>query len=297
MIERVPLLVLLLALAACSTPDTLRPHIDQDPAALLKANGYRIEVEVSDARLVQGDVLVDGQRMLDHSRTSAPMVQASGASNSMGASAAGVMIGGLLVSQLNKTRVQSHAQNEADQLIAPLRLATAGTGLGQWFEQQLRDELACASLGKVVHDSPYLMRFEPQAELGQALDSIRLITEVTLSFGREVLYRGRIEVLDAAAWKPDSTASVGLEPWLADQGQPYRNALQAGVSEMLRVLALDLESQHFAGATAVEQTLRYALGTGRFVERGQLLADDGQRALFMDLRGWLKSVPLQTAAR
>jgi hypothetical protein len=297
MIERVPLLALFLALAGCSTPETLRPHIDQDPAALLKANGYRIQVDVSDARLVQGDVLVDGQKMLDRSRNSAPMIQASGASNSMGASAAGVMIGGLLVGQLNKTRVRSNAQNEADQLVAPLRQATAGTGLDQWFEQQLRDELASGSLGKIVDDSPYLMRFEPQAELGHALDSIRLITEVTLSFGHEVLYKGRIEVLDDAAWNAESTAAIGLDPWLADQAQPYRKALQLGISETLRVLALDLESQHFADTRGVEQTLRYTLGMGRFVERGRLLADNGQRALFMDLRGWLKSVPLQTAAR
>jgi hypothetical protein len=297
MIERAPLLAMFLALAACSTPEALRPHIDQNPAALLKANGYRIEVDVSEARLVQGDVLVDGQKMLDHSRNSAPMVQASGAGNSAGASAAGVMIGGLLVSQLNRSRIQSDARNEADKLVAPLRLATAGTGLDQWFEQQLREELASGSLGKVVQNSPYLMRFEPQAELGQALDSIRMITEVTLSFGHEVLYRGRIEVLDAAAWKAESTATIGLDPWLADQGQPYRNALQAGITETLRVLALDLESQHFADTPGVEQTLRYSLGTSRFVERGRLLAEDEQRALFMDLRGWLKSIPLQTATR
>ena len=297
MIERVPLLVLLLSLAACSTSEALRPHIDRDPASLLKTNGYRIEVEVSEARLVQGDILVNGQKMLDQSRSSAPMVQASGAGNSMGASAAGVMIGGILVSQLNKTRVKSDARTEAEQLVAPLRLATAGTGLDQWFEEQLRAELASGLLGQVVQNSPYTVRFEPQAELGHALDSIRLITEVTVTFGHEVLYKGRIEVLDAADWKPESTATIGLDPWLADQGQPYKNALQAGISETARVLALDLESQHFANKPGVEQTLRYTLGTGRFVERGRLLSDDGQRALFMDLRGWLKSVPIQTATR
>lgn len=297
MIERVSLLVLLLALTACSAPEALRPHIDQNPAALLQANGYRIEVSITETELVQGDVLVDGQRMLDQSRNSAPMVQASGASNSMGASAAGVMIGGLLVSQLNKTRVQNSARDEADQLVAPLRQATAGTGLDAWFERQLREELASGPLGEIVHESPYLMHFQSQAELGRTLDSIRLITEVTLSFGREELYRGRIEVLDAAVWSADSTATIGIDPWLVNQAQPYRNALQAGISETLRVLALDLESQHFAGNPGVEQTLRYSLGAGRFVERGRLIDENGHRALFMDLRGWLKSVPLQTATR
>lgn len=297
MIQRVLLLASLLSLAACGSPEALRPHIDQDPALLLKTNGYRIEVDVNEARLVQGDILVDGQKMLDHSRRSASMVQASGSGNSMGASAAGVMIGGLLVSQLNKTRVKGDALTEAELLVEPLRLATAGTGLDQWFEQQLRGELASGSLGEVVPNSPYTMRFEPQAELGHALDSVRLITEVTVTYGREVLYKGRIEVLNAAAWEPESTATIGLTPWLADQGQPYKDALRAGISETVRVIALDLESQHFANNQGVEQTLRYTIGGGRFVERGRLLTDDGQRALFMDLRGWLKSVPLQTANR
>ncbi|MBA1272395.1 hypothetical protein [Stutzerimonas azotifigens] len=296
MIGRPLLLVLLFALAGCSAPQPLRPHIDQDPAALLKAYGYRVEVDVSEARLVQGDVMVDGRKMLEHARNSAPAVQVSGQGGSMGASAAGVMIGGLLVSQLNRTRVHSEARSEADQQVAPLRLATAGTGLDRWFEQQLRDELAAGSIGALSEASPYLLRFEPQAELGHTFESTRLISEVTLSFGHEVLYKGRIEVLDAAPWKADSTANIGLDPWLVDQAQPYRDALRTNLVETLRILALDLESGHFADSPGREQTLRYTLGTGRFVERGRLLADDGQRALFMDLRGWLKSVPLQATA-
>lgn len=297
MSRRLPLPVLILALVGCTSPEALRPHIDQDPAALLEDYGYRVEVDVNETQLVQGDVLVDGQKMLEQARYYAPAVQASGAGNSMGASAAGAMIGGLLVSQLNKTRAHNTAHKEAEQQVAPLRLATAGTGLDRWFEQQLRIELAGGSLGAITQDSPYLLHFEPRAELGAAFDSTRLITEVTLSFGHEVLYKGRIEVLDAAPWDANSTATIGLEPWLVDQAQPYRTALHAGLIETLRVLALDLKSQHFADNPGTEQTLRYTLGAGRYVERGRLLADDGRRALFMDLRGWLKSVQLQSAAR
>ncbi|TLX63560.1 hypothetical protein DN820_10735 [Stutzerimonas nosocomialis] len=287
---------LVLALAGCSAPQALRPHIDQDPAALLKAYGYRVEVDVTEARLVQGDVRVDGQKMVERALNTAPVVQVSGQGGSAGASAAGVMIGSLLVSQLNRSRVHGEARNEADQQVAPLRMATAGTGLDSWFERQLRDQLDLGTLGPVKDASPYLLRFEPQAELGNDFDSTRLITEITLSFGHEVLYKGRIEVLGAAPWKADTTANIGLAPWLKDQAQPYRDALRANLVETLRILAMDLESGHFADAPGREQTLRYSLGAGRYVERGRLLADDGQRALFMDLRGWLKSVPLQAAA-
>lgn len=292
------LIPLLLALTGCAGSQSLRPHMEQDLANLLKQHGYGIDVQTNPEQLVQGDVSLDAQKMLDTgSNASMPLYATTqgAALGGPGTSVAGAMLGSMLVNHLNKSRSQSEAEKVAAAQVAPLRQATADQALDQWFERALQAELDKSSLARPAHseNSPYRFRFTPQAELGQALDSTLLITEISLSFGRQVLYQSRIEVLSSAAWSFDSTADIGLQPWLADDAEAYKQALLANLREMLRILALDLETQHFASMNSPEKTLRYAVGNSRFVERGRLIAEDGQRALFMDLRGWLKSVPLQ----
>lgn len=291
------LAALLLTLAGCSSAPLLKPQVTQDLLPLLQQQGYAVALDTSTERLTQARIAGDAQAILAGGQGASEAGRIGGQAGvaGPGAGAAGALIGSLLVAQINESRIQSETEKKAADLIAPLRQVTATQGLDRWFEQALHDELGLSELGAVKPASPYLLQFESQAILGEELDRLHLVTEISLLFGREVLYRGRIEVIDPAPWPLDSTANLGLQPWLADDAAAYRQALHSGLREMLQVLVLDMHSGHFAAATSSETTLRYQLGGGRFVERGRLLAQARERSLFMDMRGWLKSVPLQAA--
>ncbi|PTU74842.1 hypothetical protein [Pseudomonas mangrovi] len=287
----------LLVLAGCASPPALQPQVTQDLLPLLQQQGYAIDVDTSIERLAQARVPGDAQAMLAGGQGASEAGRIGGQAGvaGPGAGVAGALIGSLLVAQINASRIQAETDRQAADLVAPLRQAIAAQGLDFWFTQTLQAELAAGDLGAAQPESPYRLRFEPQAIFGDELDRLHLVTEISLLFGHEVLYRGRIEVIDAAPWPLDSTANLGLQPWLANDAAAYRQVLHGGLREMLQVLLLDMQTGHFAASNSSETTLRYQLGGGRFVERGRLLAQTPERSLFMDMRGWLKSVPLQAA--
>lgn len=288
---------LLLTLVGCSSAPTLQPQVTQDLLPLLQRQGYAVEVDTSTERLAQARVPGDAQAMLAGGQGASEAGRIGGQAGiaGPGAGVAGALIGSLLVAQINESRIQGETEKQAAERVAPLRQVIATQGLDLWLVQTLQTELDASDLGTASPASPYRLRFEPQAIFGDELDRLHLVTEISLLFGHEELYRGRIEVIDPAPWPLDSTANLGLGPWLANDAAAYRQALHDGLREMLQVFLLDLQTGHFAASNSSETTLRYQLGGGRFVERGRLLAQTRERSLFMDMRGWLKSVPLQAA--
>ncbi|WP_095647090.1 hypothetical protein [Pseudomonas indica] len=281
----------LLLLVGCSGTPALRPHVEDDIAQQLRKSGYAIDVQTTDHLLTQGEPVRDASGMIANGQLAAQSMQTA-AQNSPGggASAVGLVLGTLLINQYREARLQERARKSNDHLVAPLRQATTEQALSDWFVQTLSDKLNAGDLARPpgTENSPYVLLFTPQSQLSRDVKSTRLITEVRVTFGHQPLYQGRIEVLSNPADTND------MQHWIENDGEAYKKAMQANIEEMLRVLALDLDTRHFASLHNRETTLRYTVGDSRIIERGRIVDEQGQRVVFMDLHGWLKSIPLQT---
>jgi len=284
-------LAICLALAGCASPKALQPSMAEQLPRLLDGQALALRIEPGERRLLRAESSNDGAAIIAHGEQSARNFQGSvsGAGNGgAGAGVAlGVAIGTALAAGMGQSSVQDAQQVEADKQVAPLQQALDGQPLTGWFDE--RFAAALREAGRPLSDAAVLeLVVAPQGVLSHDGHSARLVSEVRLMQGREALYRGRIEVQGQPV-----ACSACLDDWAANGGRSYLQALDLGVRETVRVLLLDWRTGHFAGQLGEERTLRYQVGESRYVERGRLWRDNsGKGALFLTLRGWIKSVPV-----
>lgn len=277
-------------LAACVPSKSLKPSMAQDLTSNLN-QPFQVQVAPGSERLISGEQILDGSAIVQGGLGASASLSASAqnaAANAGGgaAGAAGIVLGSLLVAQINQSNIENHAKVEAEKRVAPLREAMASQNLDGWYSKAFEDALAQA--GRPSNPSAALeLKIAPQAKLSQDMQSVRVISEVQLMLGRSQLYQGRIEVHSTPL-----DCEQCLTDWAAEQGKPYQAAVLAGVQETVRVLLLDWQTQHFANNSNPERTLRYQLGSNRYVERGRLVDTQADRSLYLSLRGWVKSVPV-----
>ncbi len=286
------LLLALTVLSACTPTKSLKPAMAVDLQANVNQPFY-VQVAPGSERLISGEQMLDGSAMVQNGLgTSANLNMATqnAANSTPGGNAAGVaagmVLGSLIVAQINQNATQTRAKAEAEKRVAPLREAIAGQNLDGWYSKAFEE--AFAKAGRPSTSAAALMlNIAPQAMLSQDMHSVKVISEVQLMLGRSQLYQGRIEVHSAPL-----NCDECLSDWAAEQGKPYQAAVLAGVQETVRVLLLDWQTQHFASNPNPERTLRYQLGDNRYVERGKLVDSGPDRSLYLSLRGWVKSVPV-----
>ncbi|CAD5108596.1 hypothetical protein [Zestomonas carbonaria] len=286
------LLALTLALAGCSTSTPLQPRASEELSSLLRQERLRLELAPAERPLLRSATSMDGAQMTQDGQQVAQSLSSmnqgvvNAGSTDAGAAAVGIVLGSLLVTQLKRSGVEEKRQTEADLAIAELIGLLEAPPRQDWLAPSYAQALAEA--GRAPSDSAALtLRVAPQLVLSRDRRSVRLINEIKLLHGRGSLYEGRIEVHGAALACTDEC----LQMWAADDGTALRRATDELVRESVRVLLLDWQTENFRGLAGEERTLRYQVGEERFVERGRLLALDSPSPLFLNLRGWVKSVP------
>lgn len=288
-------LAVALAIAGCAGPQPLKPKMSEELGSILARESFQIRIPASDRPLLRGDGDLDGSLMVQQGQSMALGLNsvAQGAANSGapggGPAAAGVVIGTMLVAAMSQAGAEEQREAESQQRIAPLLQLPLAQQRQEWLDQTYRD--AFASAGRPGSpDAPLELHISPQISLSQDLRSIRLSNEFKLLHGKGSLYEGRIEALS----EPISCTDC-LQSWAANDGALLHDMVRQAVSESVRVLLLDWQTQNFQGLAGDERTISYQVGDDRFVERGRPLLVDSSRPLFLTLRGWVKSIPAQAA--
>lgn len=287
------LLWAMLTLGCSSQPQPVRPSIQNGVEQEIRAYGFGLHVLPGSERLLRGETSNDGAALVGSGEQASRAVysgaQGAGAV-SPGAAAAGLVLGSMLVAHLGESKVHDQLAKAAQVRVAGLQHVLSEQGLDQWFEATFTDSLVRADFNQQA-SSPYVLRIAPQAVLAEDARSVRLISEISLLFGREVHYQGRIEVISPAL-QSDSVPCDCIERWSADGALAYKQALARNIDETLRLWWLDVQSTRFDKLNAAEKTLAYEVGESRYVERGRLVEVNDQRSVYLSLQGWLKSVPV-----
>lgn len=286
-----------LALSGCATDANLSPA-RSDTLDMQLAQGFQLVIEAPEDGWLNADVVIDGSRLSEageqtsrHLSGTMQGVANSGAGAGGGAAVAGTVIGSMLLANLSQSAIERDARRAAKGQIDPVDQALSGHDWADYYHLAYSRELSKQGYAPSLA-ADISLRIVPRVRFSDSMQVLRLVTEARLTQGNKVLYAGRIESFAEPMQCEDC-----LSLWLAQDAAHLHAAANAGVDDSAALLASDWRTSRFSGIASQEQTLRYQLGTARHVERGRLLPLGNARSVFLDLRGWLKSMPVAVDAR
>ena|GEM_PF-1955489 len=287
------ILLLLLLTSGCSTTRSLSPVRTGDLNQAL-AQGTSLRIEESELGWLSAAPRLDGDTLIRAGeRASLGMSSAlqGAANNGTGASSvlAGAAIGSALAAGTGPTAAEQAALEEARRRVEPLRAALSAYDWQGFYRSRFESSLADAGF-RLAPDGETTLWIKPWVRFSADLSSLRLVTEARLGRGSTLLYAGRIE-----SFATPQICTECTQIWTQDNAAALRAAAQESVIDTATLLAKDWQTPSLTARAGAESTLRYPLGEYRHVERGRPVTVDTQRSVYLDLHGWIKSMPVGIA--
>ncbi len=201
-----------------------------------------------------------------------------------------------VVAESVKNTQKQKLQDLADEIILPYQSSISRIktqDLANRTVQQLRQTRAICIQTNSMENSDLIVESRPVFLMAKNEKNI-LLKNIIIAYSSDkpsqVVYRNMIEVLSLPF-----SARNAQSYWLEGNGAKLARASEEMYAESIALVIADIKNT--LADSSKEKTFHYFQDGQKMYERGRLVSENNDRIAIRTLRGWLKSIPIQSKSK